>query len=398
MVRGFLAASTACGLKASGKLDLGVIVSTRPCKAAGMFTTNRFAAAPVFLSKQVLSQQEAEGVSGIIVNSGQANACTGEQGLRNAALMRSQVRALLSEKEMPGDSFVMSTGVIGQQLDMHKVSSGINTLFSALDGSDAAFCGFARSIMTTDTRPKMSKRSLGEFELMGFSKGAGMIHPNMATMLSIICTDLDISQALLQRALEEAVHRSFNAISIDGDTSTNDSVVLLANGMRGNALVDSEDDELFQKFKTELCALCTDLAQMIVRDAEGATKFLTVKVMGLSSELDAKKIGRNISQSLLVKTALFGQDPNWGRILCAAGNSGVSFDTEKVSLWISSENQKVSLVEKGTPVKMTREAENVMKQKNVAIELDFASGSESFTVWSSDLSYEYVKINAEYTT
>ncbi|HBS60705.1 MAG TPA: ornithine acetyltransferase [Firmicutes bacterium] len=389
--QGFRAAGVKTGIKSQTKEDVAVIWAACTSAAAGMYTLNKMCAAPVTLTKRHLTDGYARA---IVVNSGCANACTGEQGMQDAMTMvRETARALDLQ---PSDIAVASTGVIGTFLPMDKVTAGIRQACENLSpqGHDSTM----RAIMTTDT---FVKELAVEFVLDGrvtriggMAKGAGMIEPNMATMLSFITTDAAIQPALLKKALQAAVERSFHAITIDGDTSTNDTVLVLANGLAGNTLIDKED-ELFDTFSAALEHVCIYLAKLIVRDGEGATKFLEITVQGAADFAGAKLAAKSIANSPLVKTAFFGQDPNWGRIVAAAGYSGAAMEQDKVSLWIGGHK----IVENGQGTGFAgEELTKVMAQKDIAVVIDLGAGAASATVWTCDFSYEYVRINGEYTT
>ncbi|HWR55601.1 MAG TPA: bifunctional glutamate N-acetyltransferase/amino-acid acetyltransferase ArgJ [Negativicutes bacterium] len=389
--QGFRAAGVKTGIKSQTKEDVAVIWAACTSAAAGMYTLNKMCAAPVTLTKRHLTDGYARA---IVVNSGCANACTGEQGLQDALTMvRETARALDLQ---PSDIAVASTGVIGTFLPMDKVTAGIRQACENLSpqGHDSTM----RAIMTTDT---FVKELAVEFVLDGrvariggMAKGAGMIEPNMATMLSFMTTDAAIQPALLKKALQAAVERSFHAITIDGDTSTNDTVLVLANGLAGNTLIDKED-KLFDTFSAALEHVCVYLAKLIVRDGEGATKFLEITVQGAADFAGAKLAAKSIANSPLVKTAFFGQDPNWGRIVAAAGYSGAAMEQDKVSLWIGGHK----IVENGQGTGFAgEELTKVMAQKDIAVVIDLGAGIASATVWTCDFSYEYVRINGEYTT
>ena len=403
-VAGFDAAGIAANIKKSGAPDLTLIASRTPCRAAATFTQNAFPAAPVLYDRQLL-KFNPEGMHGVIINSGCANACTGTPGDVNARRTAEAVEEALGA----GDHsiFVMSTGVIGVQLPMEKLLTGIPKAVEALrpDGWDAA----SRAIMTTDTRPKLFTRSLelgGQtVHFTGISKGAGMIHPNMATMLSTIATDAAIAQPLLQQALTSAVNKSFNRISVDGDTSTNDTVLLLANGAAGHAEISDANSPAFAAFQATLTLICTDLAQAVVRDGEGITRFVTIQVNGAESDEAAHQGANTIATSPLVKTAFFGGDANWGRILAALGRAGIRVEPEKCSLFISggpdanTRLPDLQLVAGGTPLNYSEEtATAIFKQPEIDVRVELALGDGSATVWTTDLSYEYVKINGDYRT
>jgi glutamate N-acetyltransferase/amino-acid N-acetyltransferase len=405
IVPGFDAAGIAAGIKKkAGALDFTLIASRTPCRAAATFTQNSYAAAPVVYDRQVLAANP-EGIHGVIINSGCANACTGTPGDANTRRTAEAVEEALGA----GDHsiFVMSTGVIGVQLPMEKVLAGVPQVVNALrpDGwTDAA-----QGIMTTDTRPKLFTRTLqlGQHTIRftGISKGAGMIHPNMATMLSTIATNAHISQPLLQQALRAAVNESYNRISIDGDTSTNDTVLLLANGVAGNPEITDAHSADFAAFQETLTAIAKDLAQAIVRDGEGATRFVTIAVNGARSHAEAHAIANTIATSPLVKTAFFGGDANWGRFVAAAGRSGAHIEPAKSSIFISggpnaSERMgELQLVEGGTPLDYSEEtATQIFKSPEIDVRMELGLGKGSATVWTCDFSYDYVKINGDYRT
>ncbi len=403
-VTGFDVAGIAANIKKSGAPDLTLIASRTPCRAAATFTQNAFPAAPVLYDRQLL-KFNPEGVHGVIINSGCANACTGTPGDVNARRTAEAVEQALGA----GDHsiFVMSTGVIGVQLPMDKLLAGIPKAVEQLkpDGWDAA----SRAIMTTDTRPKLFTRSLelgGQtVHFTGISKGAGMIHPNMATMLSTIVTDAHIAQSLLQQALSYAVNKSFNCISIDGDTSTNDTVLLLANGAAGHAEITEASSRSFEVFQATLTAICTDLAQAVVLDGEGITKFVTIRVNGAQDDQAAHQGANTVATSPLVKTAFFGSDANWGRILAAIGRAGIKVEPEKCELFISggpdaaTRLPELQLVAGGTPLNYSEEtATTIFKQPEIDVRIELGLDQGSATVWTTDLSYEYVKINGDYRT
>ena len=402
MPKGFRAGGIAAGIKQSGASDLAVIHSESPATGAAVFTRNAFAAAPVLYSRETIAGNP-RGLRAVVVNSGNANACTGDRGLEDAEEM---ARLTAESLGIPQDSvFVMSTGVIGAPLPMEKLRRGIPEVCRALsvDGLEAA----ARAIMTTDTRPKSASARLRlggkEVLISGIAKGAGMIHPDMATMLAVIMTDASVDADALSRALRWAVERSFNAISVDGDTSTNDTVLVMANGEAGNEIITNESGD-FRAFADALLKVAASLARQIVEDGEGATKFVSIVVRGAVRREDAKRVGKAIANSPLVKTALFGGDPNWGRILAAAGYSGVPLDPRKVSLRVApgteeEHGEMLLLVSGGRPVDFdgTRAAE-VFASPRIFVDLDLGLGLESAVVWTCDLSHEYVDINGYYHT
>ena len=392
LAAGFHTAATACGLKPSGNLDLGLVWSEGPCSAAGVFTTNRVQAAPVHVCRETLAAAAGR-VRGVLYNSGCANAVTGERGLTDARRMRELAAAAIDAK--PDELLVLSTGVIGKFLDMGKLASGITALrsHSALRAAGDA----ARAIMTTDTRAKLAFSPLvlpgGRTTIAGFAKGAGMIHPNMATMLSVITTDARIEPARLDRALRSAVERSFNRISVDGDMSTNDTVLVLASGASGAVVDDAGEPE----FTGALTDVCVSLARQVARDGEGATRLVELRVTGGATDAQAHRVGDAIACSPLVKTAIHGNDPNWGRILAAAGYSGEAIEPDRVGLWFG--DGDVQLLDRGLPVAFdAARASALLQQDPAIIHLDLGLGTASAVVWTCDFSAEYVRINADYTT
>ncbi|GIV77908.1 MAG: arginine biosynthesis bifunctional protein ArgJ [Litorilinea sp.] len=404
VVPGFDAAGVAAGIKKNGALDLALIASRVPCRAAAVFTLNRFPAAPVQYDRRLLAFNPTS-VHGVVINSGCANACTGVEGAANARRTAEAVERALGA----GDQtiFVMSTGVIGVQLPMDRLLDGIPAVVQQL--RPEGWPDAARAIMTTDTRPKLFTRSVqigGEtVRLTGIAKGAGMIHPNMATMLSTLATDVHMAQPLLQQALHAAVNRSFNRISIDGDTSTNDTVLLLANGLAGNPEIQEPDDPAYGAFVEALTELCTELAQAIVRDGEGATKFVTIQVNGAISDQEAHQAANTIATSPLVKTAFFGNDANWGRILAAVGRAGIQVEPEKCALFVSGgpapgqHLPELQLVEAGTPLPYAEaDAAERFAQPEIDVRVELGLGQGRATVWTTDLSHEYVSINGDYRT
>jgi glutamate N-acetyltransferase / amino-acid N-acetyltransferase len=393
LATGFHAAATACGLKPSGNLDLGLVWSDIPCTAAGVFTTNRVQAAPVVLCRETLAAAGSR-VRGVLYNSGCANAVTGERGLDDARRMRSMGAHAVDADD--DELLVLSTGVIGQFLDMEKLGRGVEALRSpaALRTPGDA----ARALMTTDTRAKLAsfEATLAgrRYRVAGFAKGAGMIHPNMATMLAVVTTDARIEQPRLDRCLRAAVERSFNRISVDGDMSTNDTVLVLASG----ATRTDVDDGGESAFTAALTGVCASLARQIARDGEGATRLVELRITGGASERQAHRVGDAIACSPLVKTAIHGNDPNWGRILAAAGYSGEPIEPGRVRLWFG-ERDALQLLDCGLPVAFdAAQASALLQQDPAIVHLDLGLGSESAIVWTCDLSAEYVRINADYTT
>jgi glutamate N-acetyltransferase/amino-acid N-acetyltransferase len=393
--RGFRAAGVACGIKASGALDLALVASTHPCTAAAVFTTNQIKAAPVRYDLVLLARRRT-GFRAVIINSGNANACTGPRGLSDIYAIADLAGFLLG---FPPDTIlVMSTGVIGVPLPVDAIRAGLFQAIPALseEGGEAA----ARAIMTTDTRPKMAVRRLTlngtPVTIGGMAKGAGMIHPHMATMLALITTDVAVEPELLDDLLRAAVDASFHRISVDGDQSTNDTVMILANGASGVAL-DARNAPLFREALTDLCV---ELAQAIVRDGEGATKFVEIRVRGARTPQEARHIARHIARSPLVKTAFYGEDPNWGRILAAAGSAGVSLDTEAISLWIQrGEEPPLLLFDRGSPALYFEDvAREIFAAPSFRVILELGLGDGEDWVWTCDLSHEYVTINGRYRT
>lgn len=395
--QGFMAAGAHIGVKRKRK-DLSLIWSEVPAHLAAAFTTNVMRAAPILWNEKVVAGGKT--VRGIVVNSGNANACTGELGMVNAeAMAATYAESMGVSKE---EIIIASTGVIGVQLPIQLIKQGIVSTCEQLDASPAAGLSAAQAIMTTDTYVKQTSL---EFEVDGkkvtigaMAKGSGMIHPNMATMLSFLTTDLNISPALLNKALKESTAETYNMISVDGDTSTNDMVAILANGKAGNTLIDSVGKDYFT-FCQALKTINTDLAKAIVQDGEGATKFLEVRVKHADSIEEARKLGRSIVSSSLVKTAFFGEDANWGRIICAMGYSGVKFKPETVSIAIESAAGRLELMHEGEPAVVNEIlGKAVLAEKNITIHIDMKEGFSEATAWGCDLSYEYVRINGSYRT
>ncbi|HTE16814.1 MAG TPA: bifunctional glutamate N-acetyltransferase/amino-acid acetyltransferase ArgJ [Armatimonadota bacterium] len=387
---GFRAAGVAAGLKPSGNPDIALIVSDEAASAAGVFTTNRVCAAPVLLCREHLGNGKARAIA---VNAGNANACTGEQGMRDARRMAGLTGELLGVSDT--EVLVASTGIIGRPLPMERVEAGLRNAAGELSREGSADA--ARAIMTTDTRPKEIAVEVpldGKvLRIGGICKGSGMIAPNMATMLAFITTDADVWPEVLQSAMQGAVERTFNCVTVDGDTSTNDTLLILANGASGVRVPPASPAHA--AFCDALGYVCEYLAKELARDGEGATKLVEITVRGARSSAQARKVGLSIANSPLVKTALFGNDPNWGRILCAAGYSGVAFDQHRVALTLSG----FPLVRNGEPVPFDEAAvSTAMKAAEVPIVLDLGQAGQSATVWTCDFSYDYVRINAEYTT
>src|SRR5580692_2324148 len=393
--RGFAYSSMACGLKKSG-LDLGLIVSETPATAAAVFTTNRVKAAPVITSQLHLKKSRTE-MRGVVVNSGNANCCTGSEGFTAATATTLKVAKELG-KLRPTQIMVCSTGVIGVPLRWQKIVNAVPKLVRARGNNARAFTEFTRAIMTTDSRPKSAwaKFRAGgkEVRILGCTKGAGMIQPNMATMLAFLATDAAISPSLLSRALRAVVAGTFNAITVDGDTSTNDTVAILANGESSARQIASANTD-FKTFCAALENVCRTLALKIVEDGEGAQRVIEIDVRGAPSDRVAAQIARTIANSPLVKTALAGADPNWGRILAAAGRAGIPFDFELVDIKLAG----ILVCRRGGEYPFSeREAHTKMLAKYVPIVVDMRSGKGTARMWTCDFTREYVDINASYRT
>jgi glutamate N-acetyltransferase/amino-acid N-acetyltransferase len=393
---GYVAGAVASGLKKSGGLDLAVLYSTTDCAAAGVFTRNQVVAAPVILDRQILAAGRDQ-IRGVLANAGNANACTGEAGLVAARQTQAAAAELLGCR--PEQLLLLSTGVIGLPLPVDKIAAGLPEVVEQLDADHGG--RLAKAIMTTDTRPKHLALKValpqGVITLGGVAKGAGMIHPNMATMLGILTTDAAVPAGALQEMLSASVERSFNRISVDGDTSTNDTVLLLANGASRVAL---DSDRALAQFVEALEFASAELAKMIVRDGEGATKFVEIRVSGATDAQAAHAVAETVATSPLVKTALAGGDPNWGRILAAAGRAGVPLDQSKLSLEIANPGQpQLQLVRAGSPTTyLESEAAAIFAQPEIVIELDLGQGPAEDSMWTTDLTHEYVTINADYRT
>ncbi|MDE6024252.1 MAG: bifunctional ornithine acetyltransferase/N-acetylglutamate synthase [Lachnospiraceae bacterium] len=395
--KGYKAAGTRAGIKA-GKTnkDMAMIYSECPADVAGTFTRNVVKAAPVLWDKKVVEEQKV--AQAVIVNSGIANACTGDEGYEDAkkmAVLTAEALGINAEHVL-----VASTGVIGFKLPMDVIASGINSLKDMISDSRQSADDAATAILTTDTH---KKEIAVQFEIDGTTvtigamcKGSGMIHPNMGTMLGFITTDLAIDQSLLQKALRENIEDTFNMVSVDGDTSTNDTVVILANGLAGNKKIDTENAE-YEVFKKALNEVNTFLATQIAGDGEGATRLFQVDVKGAPDTASAKVLAKSIVTSNLTKCAIYGKDANWGRILCAMGYSGVEFDPYKVDITIESEKGSIQLVSNGKATDFDEErATEILSPERVIAIADIKSGDAVATAWGCDLTYDYVKINADY--
>lgn len=392
---GWRAATAACGIKYADRDDLALLVSDRPAAAAAVFTTNRVKAAPVLYDMALLGRN-ASGVQAVVINAGNANACTGSAGDAAALAMARATEAALG---LPADTaFVMSTGTIGVPMPVAKILAGIREAAGRLAAANGPAA--ARAIMTTDTRPKhvaarVSLPGGATIVIGGMAKGAGMIHPNMATLLSVVTSDAALPPALLDAALREAVAESFNSISIDGDTSTNDTLLVLANGAAPAPPISDPADPAYAAFVAGLTAVCRQLAHAVVRDGEGATRFVTITVRGAMSDAEAKLAAMTVARSPLVKTALYGADPNWGRVLCAIGYSGAEVDPARVVLHFGG----MRVLEGGLPLPFDeRAASDLLNVPDVTIEADLGLGTGEATVWTCDFSPAYVAINAEYRT
>jgi glutamate N-acetyltransferase/amino-acid N-acetyltransferase len=386
--QGYMAAGVSAGIKKKG-LDLAVVFSSQPAAAAGVFTLNRVQAAPVILSRENLKLSRGR-VRAVLINSGCANACTGERGMHDS-LMTTQCLASHLNVD-PCQVLVASTGVIGSFLPVPKVLKGISSAVSSISsrGGTAA----VRAIMTTDTREKyiaVEGRMGGKtVRIGGMAKGAGMIHPQMATMIAVVTTDVQVPPRELNRLLHHVSERTFNCLTVDGDTSTNDTVFALANGVSKAAIADGRSRSYFEK---GLEMVCEELAKSIARDGEGATKFVEIVVHGASDFEAARKVAKAIAHSPLVKTALYGEELNWGRILCAVGYSGIQFDPDEITLNLNG----IPIFRGGSPVSSTRaRAEKAMKAHDLQIEVDLAGGRGAARVWTCDLSHKYVDINGSY--
>jgi glutamate N-acetyltransferase/amino-acid N-acetyltransferase len=389
---GFRAAAVKSGIKPSGGLDLAVFAADRTCVAAGTFTLNRVAAAPVQWCRSLLPSDR---IRAVVVNAGNANAATGEQGLANVGRTADAVARLLG---CPGSDEVLvaSTGVIGRQLPIERMESSLPDAIATLDSSVATFDAASRAIMTTDTRPKVVSQTLetshGPRTVLGVAKGAAMIGPNMATMLAFLFTDAAAGPGQLQGILGQAVDSSFNCISVEGHTSTNDTVLMLA---QRDAALNLKGHDL-ERFGHTVKDVCTELARLIVDDGEGATHRITIDVEGCGSEAEAKAIAAAVANSALVKTAIHGADPNWGRIVSAAGYAGVPFDEPEMSLWLNG----IALYQAGAPVPFDAAAlsKDIRANRETSIRLAFTRGENRTRFWTCDLTAEFIRLNADYTT
>ena len=394
--RGFEAGAAAAGIKYQGRDDMAVIYSEAPCRAAGTFTTNVVKAAPVKWDQKIVA--ESPYVQAVIVNSGIANACTGAEGYGYCEETAEEAARVLGVPE--NAVLVASTGVIGMQLPMDRLKKGISLLKEAKGTGAEKGTAAAKAIMTTDTVHKeiAVQVELGgkTVTIGGMCKGSGMIHPNMCTMLAFVTTDAAISKELLQRAVSADVKDTFNMISVDGDTSTNDTLLVLANGLAGNPEI-TEEDEDYRAFAKALSEVNTYLAKKMAGDGEGATALFEVKIIGAETKEQAVTLSKSVVTSSLVKAAIYGHDANWGRILCAMGYSGAQFDPEKVDLFFESAAGRIQIIENGVAVDYSEEeATRILSEPEVTAIADVKLGTESATAWGCDLTYDYVKINADY--
>ncbi len=390
---GFLAAGVRCGIKKSGNFDLGLLVCPAGAKAAAVFTTNKITSAAVQVSKRHIRSSQ---IYAVVVNSGNANACTGQMGIRNAMKMCGETAEQIEAD--PREVLVASTGIIGEPLPIKKIAAGIRKAAAALCASASAGLHFAQAIMTTDTRPKQAVRRLEisgrKVTIAGAVKGVGMIAPNMATTLCFITTDVAITKPLLSRALGAAIGNSLNKLAVDGHQSTNDTAIILASGLAGNRPIVSQCPR-YKEFASTLADLCDDLARQMALDAEGATRMFTVVVRGAATKADAAKAARAVADYPLVKCAIHGGDPNWGRIICAVGSVGVKLNLAKLSCKLG----PITVFRNGAPTKFNaKKASSVVARSEHTITVDLGAGSYTDFCYGCDLSADYVKINAHYHT
>ena len=394
--KGFTAASCAAGIKYKDRTDMAFVFSKKPCTCAGTFTSNVVKAACVQWDQKIV--YSGDPMHGVVINSGIANACTGKEGFDACEATAKAVEKTLG---VPFNSVaVASTGVIGMQLPVDKLVAGVENMSKTLDDSISAGTAASKAIMTTDTVNKEVAVTFEiggkEITLGGMSKGSGMIHPNMCTMLAFLTTDINIDKALLQEAVSEVVRDSFNMITVDGDTSTNDTLLVMANGESGNEIIKDKSED-YNVFKEALSYVCTFLAKKMAADGEGASKLFEAKVVNARTKDDARTLSRAIVGSNLSKAAIFGCDANFGRFLCAMGYSGAEFDQNDVELFFESENGRLKVFDRGTPIVFDEdEALKIMKADAVTVFVDMHEGNEEATAWGCDLTYDYVKINADY--
>lgn len=394
--QGFEAASTEANIKYKNRTDMALVYSKFPCKVAGTFTTNVVKAAPVWWDKKVV--EESAYAQAVIINSGIANACTGKQGME---VCEKTAKAAGEILQIPADSvLVASTGVIGMQIPVERIIAGIDKLASSKESGKEAGTNASKAIMTTDT---VNKEIAVEFEVAGktvkmggMCKGSGMIHPNMCTMLGFITSDVAISKELLTKAVKNSVDDSFNMVSVDGDTSTNDTLLVLCNGAAGNAEITTEGAD-FDAFCEALNYINTELAKKMAGDGEGATCLFETKVIGADTKANAKILAKSVICSSLTKAAIYGHDANWGRILCALGYSGVNFDPENVELFFESKSGRIQIFKDGVATDYSEEeATKILSDPEVTVVVDMKMGEATATAWGCDLTYDYVKINADY--
>ncbi len=394
--KGFEAAAAEAQIKYKDRKDMALIYSQVPCVAAGTFTTNVVKAAPVRWDQEIV--KKSANVHAVIINSGIANACTGEEGYGYCEQTAQAAERLL---RIPASSvLVASTGVIGMQLPMDRIRDGVALLAEGKADTEEAGLEAAKAIMTTDTKPKYvaAQVEIGgkTVTVGGMCKGSGMIHPNMCTMLGFVTTDAAITKEMLQKALSDDIKDTYNMVSVDGDTSTNDTVLLLANGMAGNPVIDRENED-YAVFKEALNYVNTELAKKIAGDGEGATCLFEVKVIGAESKEQAVTLSKSVITSSLTKAAIYGHDANWGRILCAMGYSGASFDPDRVDLYFESAAGKLKIIENGVSTGYSEEmATKILSEEYVTATADIKMGEASATAWGCDLTHEYVNINADY--
>lgn len=404
--KGFQVGSVASNVKKNGLPDLALVYSSKPCNAAGVFTTNKFKAAPVLVDRENLQLKDNQDFHSILINSGCANAVTGEGGLNDAKdIIKYTDKALNGGKTFDvSKTLTMSTGVIGQRLQVDKIKAGIDDIVGKIGSDHEHWLNCAKGIMTTDTFPKLISRSFEhngvQYSISGLVKGAGMICPNMATLLGLIITDAPIEAKTLDKLLKASVDKSFNCISVDGDMSTNDTILSLANGQSGGEVITEKSGEIFQIFEKNFKEIAIELAKLVVRDGEGATKFITINVKNAKDDAEAKKAANSISNSALVKTAMFGKDANWGRILCAIGYAEIEVDPKKtnVSFVPTDGSEELKLLVNGEPQQVDEaRASEILELPDLQIEVDLGlNGDGSCQFWTCDFSHDYVTINGDY--
>lgn len=388
--KGFLFSTAKAGIRYPNRDDLALVFSKKPAFVAGVFTTNQIKAAPV---KICMRRVKGDFAQALILNSGNANACTGKRGIEDAI----KITETLAKKLKINNEHILplSTGVIGMPMPMEKIIPALDSLIKNLGKAEPI--NVAQAIMTTDTFPKITFRQIEAsgkiITILGLCKGAGMIAPNMATMLCFILTDAFIESSLVKNCLREAVSDSFNSISVDGDMSTNDTVLLLANGEVKNEKIEKKST-LLKKFRENLNELCLELAEMIVKDGEGATKFITIYILGAKTFTDAKRVAKTVANSLLVKTAFYGEDPNWGRIIAAIGYSGIPVKEDLIEIYIN----KICLFKNGMPTMKEEELKESLKQKEIEILINLNLGKSKAKFLTTDLTEDYVRINSAYRT